>query len=112
MKTTDDPKDILRQIASIQRMERGKLSIMREGPKGPYYNLQRWQDGHNVTEYVPRDQVPLVEENIEAYRHFEQLIEQYSRLLTDATRLGRKAGAKKKRPIRTSPSPKKTKSKS
>jgi len=111
MKTTQDSQDILRQIGSIQRMERGKLSIMREGPKGPYYNLQRWQDGHNITEYVPRDQVPLVEENLEAHQRFEQLIEDYLRLVTEETRRERKAGRKKKRPTRTSPSPRKPKSK-
>ena len=110
MKATPDPRDILRQIASIPHMERGKLSIMRQGPKGPYYNLQRWQDGHNITEYVPRDQVPVVEENLEAYRHFEQLVEDYSRLITEASRQQRKNGSKKKRPPRTSPSPGKKKS--
>ena len=73
MKATARQQDILRQIATIQRMERGKLSIIRQGPEGPYYNLQRWQEGRNVTEYVPRDQVPLVEENLEAYRDFEAI---------------------------------------
>jgi hypothetical protein len=111
MKASQDPQDLLRQIGSIQRMERGKLSIMRQGPNGPYYNFQRWQDGRNVSEYVPRDQVPVVEENLKAYEHFEQLIDQYSRLITEASRQERKSGAKKKRPPRTSPSPRKPKSK-
>jgi hypothetical protein len=91
-------------------MERGKLSIIRQGPEGPYYNLQRREAGRNVTEYVPRDQVPLVEEHIAAHENFERLVGEYERLITEATRLERKAGVKKKRPLRTSPSPKKPKS--
>jgi hypothetical protein len=54
--------------------------------------------------------VPLVEEHIAAHENFERLVGEYERLITEATRLERKAGVKKKRPLRTSPSPKKPKS--
>ncbi|HUF61516.1 MAG TPA: DUF6788 family protein [Verrucomicrobiales bacterium] len=111
MKTPADPRALLHEIAAIERMERGKLSIIRQGPEGPYYNLQRREEGRNVTEYVPRDQVPLLEEHIAAYGQFERLVGEYERLITEATRRERRAGLKKKRPIRTSPSPKKPRSK-
>ena len=51
------PRAILDQIAAIDRMERGKLSVIRQGQSGSYFNLQRREGGRNVTEYVPVDQV-------------------------------------------------------
>lgn len=98
MKTPTDPRALLQEIAAIHRMERGKLSIIRQGPEGPYYNLQRREEGRNVTEYVPRDQVPMLEEHIAAYGEFERLVGEYERLITEATRRERKAGLKKKTP--------------
>ena len=111
MQPTSNPQILLQQIAAISRMERGKLSVIRNGPKGAYYNLQRRVAGRNVTEYVPQDQVPLVQENIESHQSFETLVEEYERLITDQTREERKAGVKKKPPIQIFPSPKKPKSK-
>ena len=52
------PQSLLQQIAQIQHMERGKLCVLREGPEGPYYNHQSWENGKNVSHYVPQDQVP------------------------------------------------------
>ena len=105
------PSEILQQIASIDRMERGNLSIIRHGPNGPYYNLQRREAGRNLTEYVPPEQVPVVEENIAAHDHFQSLVREYETTLTEQTRQERKAGLKKKRPIPKSPSPAKPRSK-
>jgi hypothetical protein len=108
--TPTNPRNLLREIASIHRMERGKLSIIRQGPDGPYYNLQRWEDGRNLSEYVPRDQVSVVQEHIAAHQNFERLVGEYERVITEATRAERKAGVKKKRRNQISPSPKKPKS--
>ena len=110
MNPHQDPQSILRQIASIRRMERGSLSVIRESAEGPCCNLQRWQDGHNRSEYVPAGQVPLVREHIEAYARFQALVEQYTRLVTEETRAERAAGVKKKRGGRTSLSPGKRRS--
>ncbi|MFN0126362.1 MAG: DUF6788 family protein [Verrucomicrobiales bacterium] len=108
-------KNLMEEISSIQRMERGHLSIIRQGPGGPYYNLQRRVDGRNLTEYVPRDQVPILGEHIAAHERFKELVTQYEDILTEQSRTLRKQGqteeAKKKRVERTSTSPEKPKSK-
>lgn len=111
MSSEKTPQVILDQIASIDHMERGILSVTRQGPNGPYYNFQCWRDGRNVSEYVPAGQVQQVKENIEAHRHFQKLVGDYERILTEQSREERKAGVKKKRPTRRYPSPGKPKSK-
>lgn len=77
-------------------MERGKLSIIREGPSGPFYKIQAREDGKNVTRYVPRDQVPATEEAIEGYQKFQTLTEQYAQLKIQETRAAIAARSKKK----------------
>lgn len=100
MNTTSTPQDLLNQIAQIQQMERGKLCVMREGPNGPYFNLQCWEKGKNVARYVPRDQAQAVEQAIEGYQKFEELTEQYAEQIIQKTRAELAAGSKKKKPPR------------
>jgi hypothetical protein len=45
-------------------MERGKLSVIKESSNGPLYKLQARENGKNITRYIPRDQVPAVQEAI------------------------------------------------
>ncbi|MGZ8920569.1 MAG: hypothetical protein ACXW32_10365 [Limisphaerales bacterium] len=101
---------ILEQVAQIQRMERGKLSVMREGPSGPFYKLQAREGGKNVTRYVRRDDAPAVQEAINGYARFQTLTQQYAQQIIDKTRREIAAGAKKKKPARSSSSPKARKS--
>jgi len=113
MKTAPLPERIA-QMATITRMERGHLSVIRTGPDGrPYHNLQRREDGRNVTEYIPREEVVAVQEHIAAYEHFKQLVDEHLTEVSEKSRQERKAGGKKKRrtPSAT-PSPRKKKSKS
>ena len=91
-------------------MERGKLSVMREGPSGPFYKLQAREAGKNATRYVPRDQAPAVQEAIEGYKRFESLTQQYAQQMIEKTRQEIASGAKKKRPLQSSSSPKAGKS--
>lgn len=105
------PRDLLEQIAAIERMERGKLSVIRQGPGGPYFNLQRREGGRNVTEYVPAEEVAQAQENIDAHQRFEALMEEYASVISAQSRQERKDGGKKKRPPQTSASPRKPKSK-
>ena len=112
MSTPSTPEDLLKQIARIQHLEKGKLCVLRQGPNGPYYNLQRWENGRNVSQYVPADQVAAVRENLEAHAQFEALSEQYVHMLSERTRAQRLAGVKKKRQPRNSPSRRKPKSSS
>jgi hypothetical protein len=74
------------QIAGIERMERGTLCRIREGPRGPYFNHQRWEDGRNVVRYVPREQIPALKSAIEGYRRFRRLTEAYAEQIIRRTR--------------------------
>jgi hypothetical protein len=108
-----DKQQILRQIAAIPAMERGKLSAFsfedRPGVAGPYYRLQRWENGKNHTRHVPAEEVPAVQAAVTGYAQYQQLTEQYADLVVAETRQNI-AGSKKNRSRRQSTSPKKRKS--
>jgi hypothetical protein len=87
---------LFEHIAHIKRMERGKLTVMREGPEGPYYKLQAWENGKNVSRYVSRDQADAVQEALAGYRQFQELTEQYAQAVIDQTRAELAAHSKKK----------------
>jgi len=91
-----DTAQILHEIAQIQHMELGKLCIIRQGPTGPYYNLQCRENGKPVSRYVPGDQVELVAQHTANYQRFQALVTQYAQLITERTRTERTAGSKKK----------------
>ena len=103
---------ILQEIAQIQTMERGKLSVIKESSAGPFYKLQAREHGKNSTRYVPRDQVGAVQEAINGYKQFESLTEQYAQQVIVQTREAIATGSKKKTFRRTSSSPKTRKSSS
>lgn len=89
---------ILQQIAKIQTMERGKLSVIKESAAGPFYKIQAREQGKNLTRYVPREQVGAVQEAIAGYQLFESLTEQYAQQVIDRTRQAIAVGSKKKSP--------------
>jgi len=96
MNTKSSPQSVLHDIAQIQHMERGTLSVIRQGPEGPYYNHQCYEGGRNVSRYVPSAQVGQIQEAIEGYHRFQELTQQYAQLVVEKTRADREAGAKKK----------------
>ena len=108
--------DLLAQIAQIQSMERGKLCAYtfkdRPAQSGPYFKLQAWEQGKNVTRYIRPEQVPLVEAALAGHARFQALVEQYAQQVIDQTRAQlAAAGVKKKlRPRPTSCWPKTRKS--
>ena len=111
MNTPTTPESLLQQLAQIQRLDRGSVSILRHGPSGPYYNHQSYEKGRNVSRYVPAEQVPELQAAIADYHRFQQLVRQYVDLLVERTRAERQAGVKKKTPAPTSSWPKTRKSK-
>jgi hypothetical protein len=88
--------EILQQIAQIQHMEPGKLCVIRQGPNGPYYNLQCREQGKTLTRYVPPDQVEVLTKHTANYQRFQELVGQYAQLIIEQTRAERTAGLKKK----------------
>ena len=83
-------------VAQIKSMERGKLTVMCQGPQGPHYKLQAWENGRNISRHVSRDQATAVQEAIEGYRRFQDLTQQYAQAVIDQTRAQLAANSKKK----------------
>ena len=110
MNAKPTPQSLLQDIAQIQCLDRGTVSVLRQGPQGPYYNHQCYENGRNVSRYVPPDQVPSLKAAIDGYYRVRELMTQYVQLLVDKTRADRAAGAKKKTPRRNSSWPKSRKS--
>lgn len=104
MNTPTTPAEILTQIAQIQTMERGKLSTYSFRSRGPgaspYFKLQAWEDGKNLTRYIRSEQVPLVEEALAGHARFQELVAQYAQLLIDKTRAQIAGVGVKKKPGR------------
>ena len=90
------PQNLLEQILPIRRMEHGSLSVIRQGPNGPYYNLNSWENGTNQCRYIPQDKIPEVQQAIEGYQKFRQLTEQYAQGVVAQTRAQLGIGVKKK----------------
>ena len=111
--TTPIPlQSLLQQMAQIQQMERGKLCILRHGPNGPYYNHQTWENGRNISRYVPPDQLEAMQQAIAGYEQFQALVQQHVEQVVQSTRAQREAGSKKKTVASISTSRKRRKSKS
>jgi hypothetical protein len=110
MKPSSTPQSLLQQIADIQRLEPGKLCIIRQGSDGPYYNLQCREHGKTVTRYIPREQAELVAVHTANHERFQSLVAEYVSLVAQQTRAEREAGFKKKARTRKSSSPRTRKS--
>ena len=105
-------QSLLQQMAQIQQMERGKLCLLRHGPNGPYYNHQTWENGRNVSRYVPPDQLEAMQQAIAGYQQFQGLVQQHVEQVVQSTRAQREAGSKKKTAASISTSRQRRKSKS
>lgn len=98
MKQPSNPESLFQQMSQILCMEPGKLCVIRQGPDGPYYNLQCRQNGKTVTRYVPRDQAERVAVHTANHERFQKLVTEYVALVADRSRAQREAGSKKKNP--------------
>lgn len=96
MKAKPKWKTLLKQIADIQEMERGKLCPMRGGA---YYNHQTWEKGRNVVRYVPRERRGELQKAIAGYQQYLKLTKAYADEIIRRTRLDR--SAKNPSPART-----------
>lgn len=81
-------KALLEQMDQIQTMVPGTLSEQyitrkRDGKPvrfGPYYKLQLWCQGKNLTRYVTAEQVPDLRVAIANHQRFEDLCQQFVEL--------------------------------
>ncbi len=83
MKAKSKPEALLKEIARIQRMERGKLCPMRAGA---YYNHQTWHNGRNVVRYVPRQRMADLKKSLAGYQQYLKLTQAYADEIIRRTR--------------------------
>jgi hypothetical protein len=91
-----NPTQLAQRISQIQHMERGKLTVMRDGPSGTHYKLQSWENGKNFSRHISSDQAPAVQKAIEGYQKYCQLTQQYAQQVIEKTRTELAADSKKK----------------
>jgi hypothetical protein len=97
-------KQILKQMAQIDCMEKGRLSEeyrerSREGQTvrlGPYHKYQRWEEGRNVSRRVPAAEVDRLRQAVNGYHQFEQLAKEYAEVTIAMTRRSAAHDSKKK----------------
>jgi hypothetical protein len=97
-------KQILKQMARIDCMEKGRLSEeyrerSRDGQPvrlGPYYKYQRWEEGHNVSRRVPATEVDRLRKAVNGYHQFEELAKEYAEVTIAMTRQSADQDSKKK----------------
>lgn len=89
VKAKPKPADLLKQIAAIPAMERGKLCRMRDGT---HYNHQTWEKGRNVVRYIPRERIAHLQKAIAGYQQYTKLTKAYADAIIQRTRLAEKRG--------------------
>ena len=85
-------QDLLQQMHAIDRLRRGSLSqqFFRSQGKpavkhGPYFVLQGFFHGKKFSERIPEDQAGQVRADVENYRRFQALAEEYVTLSDQIT---------------------------
>lgn len=85
---------LLENMQAIDRLRRGSLSKQffkappgQTGRRGPYFVLQGFFHGKKFSERVPAQQATQVQEQVDNYRRFQTLAEQYVTLSDEITRL-------------------------
>jgi hypothetical protein len=80
---------ILMEMQSIREMIRGKISMQsmkRIGAdgsvtvRGPYAVFQRWLDGENQSQRIPKDELPAIAKAVDGYQLFVQLADEFASL--------------------------------
>ena len=93
--------NILAQMARLKTMAFGSLKeefrTNASGDKvGPYYQLQAWHEGANLSRRVPAEEAPVLQEAVANRQKFEALAEEFIELTVARTRKQAAADAQKK----------------
>lgn len=87
-------QELLQQLQAIDRLRRGSLSRQffkapgRSASRhGPYFVLQGFFRGKKFSQRVPQDQAPQVQQDVDSYRRFQTLAEDYVTVTDQITRL-------------------------
>jgi len=91
---------ILQQMGQIPALIRGKLSsqtyVAKGRSQGPYFTLQRWDEGKNKSQRIPPQQLPMIQEAVTGFQRFQQLADQFVGLAEKQTWEAQPADIKKK----------------
>lgn len=91
---------VLEQMAQIPRIIRGKLTtqtyVAKGRSQGPYFTLQRWDEGKNKSQRICSQDLPMIQEALTGYERFKQLADQFVGLAEKQTWEGQPADVKKK----------------
>ena len=112
-------QSLLLQMQSIDRLRRGSLSkqFFKSSPagpnvsNGPYYVLQGFFHGKKFSHRIPREQSAQVQRDVENYRRFQSLADEFVTLSDQITRLqdqpqdSKKNSSRKKSPKNSSRKP-------
>ena len=83
-------ESIKAQLAGIERMRPGSLTRQYKDPKnrrGAYYQLSYTRNMRSRTDYVPRDYVRELRREIQNYKRFKVLTDQWIALSIELSRL-------------------------
>jgi len=91
---------ILQQMGQIPYIIRGKLTsqtyVTKGRSQGPYFTLQRWEEGKNKSQRIPSPQLPMIQEAVTGFERFQQLADQFVGLTEQQTWDAQPADLKKK----------------
>ena len=75
---------VLQNMQDIDRLRRGSLSKQffkagpgQSAPRGPYFVLQGFFQGKKFSQRIPAEQAPQVQQQVDNYRRFQTLAEEY-----------------------------------
>lgn len=96
-------QQLVQQMQAIDRLRRGSLSkqfFKAPTPSrsrcGPYYVLQGFLRGKKFSQRIPEDQAGQVQSDVDNYRRFQDLAEQFVTLSDQITRLRDQSEGSKK----------------
>jgi hypothetical protein len=96
--------DLLRRGSFSQQFF--KAPAGQTGQRGPYFILQGFFHGKKFSERIPAEQAPAVQEQVDNYRRFQSLAEEYVTLSDEITRSEpADSGSKKNSSPKSSPTP-------
>jgi len=88
---------IKKQLFELAPMRPGSLSLQYKAPakkKGPYYQLSYTHKMRSRTQYVRPEWIDEIQRQIEVYKRFKRLIEQWVELSIDHSQTRMKPAAK------------------
>ena len=93
---SENTKNLIEELASIECMERGKLTSeyrTRPNPKGggeitlgPYHKLQAREDGKNKSRRVPAKEITTLKLDMANYKRFKDLVSTLEKTIISNTR--------------------------